>query len=492
MERLSVRRTVFSLLTALILPLGAFADVTTELVESGFAWPVLMTAPAGDARLFVVEQRGTVRIVKDGVLLTEPFLDIDSLVAGVSQWSERGLLGLAFDPEYDSTGHFFVNYTDGAGNTVVARYSVLGTDPDKADHSSAAVVLTQSQPYANHNGGMIAFGSDGYLYIGFGDGGAGGDPDGRAQNLQEWLGKILRIEVDSLPYSIPPDNPFAGNPNARDEIWANGLRNPWRLSFDRLTGDLWIADVGQGDYEEIDFQPASSPGGENYGWDKMEGFHCFEPPANCGEDTLTLPVHEYDHTSGDCSVTGGYRYRGTLAPELAGRYIFGDYCSNRIWAMEWDGDTVVAVTSLTTQLNPDGRIAGLSAFGEDGFGELYVVSRGTGANGKIYRIVAETTGVGGDAGLPSTLRLGPSQPNPFSTFTRFDLGVDRPGEVSIRVYDVAGREVRRLFRGFRGTGTGTFEWDGRDSAGRETASGVYLLRAERGESVTTRRVHIVR
>ncbi|MFH1279216.1 MAG: PQQ-dependent sugar dehydrogenase [Candidatus Eisenbacteria bacterium] len=483
---------VVPVLFGLLLAPAAHAEVTTELVATDLAWPVFATAPEGDDRLFIVEQRGVVRVWKEGALLAEPFLDIDSLVAGVSQFSERGLLGLAFDPAYDSTGHFFVNYTNNAGTTIVARYTVQGTDPDKADHSSAEIVLTQSQPFSNHNGGMLAFGSDGYLYIGFGDGGAGGDPNEVAQNLLEWLGKILRIDVGSLPYSTPPDNPFFGNPNARDEIWALGVRNPWRFGFDRATGDLWIADVGQGSYEEIDFQPASSPGGENYGWDNMEGFHCYEPPVDCGADTLVLPIHEYDHSAGNCSVTGGYRYRGSLAPELAGLYLFGDYCSNRIWAMEWAGDSVVAITSLTAELNSDGQVSGLSAFGEDGSGELYMVSRGTGLNGKVFRIVPGSTGIGGAESLPSTLRLGSPMPNPFANSTRFDLGVNRPGEVTVRVYDVAGREVRRLESGFRGAGTGAFEWDGRNSSDREMPSGVYFVRAERGDAVTTRRVHLIR
>ena len=263
------------------------------------------------------------------------------------------MLGLAFHPDYTTTGFFYVNYTDNLGDTVVARYTVSAKDPNVADPDSAQTVLTQDQPFSNHNGGQVAFGPDGYLYIALGDGGSGGDPQENGQNLNTWLGKILRVDVngDDFPgdpnrnYAVPPDNPFVSDPNALDEIWAYGVRNPWRCTFDRVTGDFFIADVGQGAWEEINFQPAASPGGENYGWDVLEGGlhgpqpvpggNCFEdfPQGSCNaflNGGSTLPVLEYSHSFG-CSVTGGYRYRGQLYPQLDGIYFYSDLCSGIIW-----------------------------------------------------------------------------------------------------------------------------------------------------------------
>jgi glucose/arabinose dehydrogenase len=472
---------------------SAFAAVKTELVAGGFRFPLYVTAPPGDDRLFIVEQRGMVWIHRGGATLPDPFLDIDSLVSAVSQFSERGLLGLAFDPDFDSNRFFFVCYTNNSGNSVLARYEVLAGNPDKADHSSAEIVLTQTQPFANHNGGMIEFGPDGYLYLGFGDGGSSGDPDENGQDLTTLLGKLLRIDVSSLPYTVPPDNPFVGVPGAEAPIWALGLRNPWRWSFDRQTGDLWIGDVGQGEWEEVDRQPASSGGGENYGWDQMEGFHCYEPPSNCGSDSLDLPIHEYPHGA-ECSITGGYVYRGAAAPELGGRYLFGDYCSGKVWSLTYDvaGDSVLQVTDLTSQLNPTGRINGLSSFGEDGFGEVFLVSRASADTGAVYRIVTDPTGVEGRESLPSTLRLGRPEPNPFAERTRFALAHDpsAAADVTVRVYDAAGRAIRTLASGVRSSGE--IEWDGRSDGGDFIASGTYFIRLIDGAKSETRRVTFIR
>ena len=256
--------------------------IQLQLVVSGLNLPVTVTnAGDGSGRLFIVQQTGQIRILNGGTLLPTPFLNISGLV---SCCGEQGLLGLAFHPDYANNGFFYVNYTNVAGNTVVARYEVSPTDPNVADPNSAQTVLTQNQPFSNHNGGQLAFGPDGYLYIALGDGGSGGDPQENGQNLQTWLGKILRVDIngDDFPgdpnrnYAVPPGNPFVGDPNALDEIWAYGVRNPWRCTFDRLTGDFFIADVGQNAWEEINFQPAASAGGENYGWDVLEGMHCFE------------------------------------------------------------------------------------------------------------------------------------------------------------------------------------------------------------------------
>ena len=346
--------------------------ITLEPVANGLTNPVSITH-AGDSRLFITLQRGLVMIHDGTRVLPEPFLDVRSLVTSND---ERGLLSIAFPPHYAQTGLFYVNYTNLGGNTVVARYSV-SPDPNRANPSSAVPILTIAQPFANHNGGQLQFGPDGYLYIGMGDGGSGGDPGNRAQNLGDLLGKMLRIDVDSAsPYAIPPSNPFAGA-GARPEIWSYGLRNPWRFSFDRATGDLWIADVGQGTWEEIDFQPVTSIGGENYGWRRMEGTHCFNPSSNCNPGNLVLPVIEYNHGVG-CSVTGGYVYRGTRSPRLIGRYIYGDFCSGRIF-----GATRSANGAVTTGQLVDVPF-NISTFGEDVNGEIYVGDYG---NGIVYRLV---------------------------------------------------------------------------------------------------------
>jgi glucose/arabinose dehydrogenase len=355
-----------------------------ELVAEGLSRPVYLTAAPGDRdRLFVLEQAGRIRLIREGSLLPDPFLNIEDLVVDLSGYDERGLLGLAFHPDYARNRYFFVNYVDGQNRTVIARYRT-GSNPDRADRQSAETVLTIDQPYSNHNGGMLAFGPDGFLYVATGDGGSGGDPQGRAQDLTSLHGKLLRLDVDTLPYDTPPGNPFAGPGEPLDEIWAYGLRNPWRFSFDRQTGDLWIADVGQNRREEINFEPAGQ-GGRNYGWNIMEGRECFQPPANCDQSGLTLPVHEYDHDNG-CSVTGGYVYRGAALSGLRGHYLFGDWCSGRIWSLRLRNGTAVDLTERTAQLVPgEGReIDQVASFGEDGAGELYIVDY----DGEIYRIVA--------------------------------------------------------------------------------------------------------
>jgi glucose/arabinose dehydrogenase len=316
-------------------------------------------------------------MIFDGVqILNAPFLDIRSLVGS---GGEKGLLSVAFHPQYAQNGFFYVNYTDRASSfhTDIARYSVSATDPNRADPASARILLEINQPFANHNGGQLQFGPDGFLYIGMGDGGSGGDPGNRAQNTSELLGKMLRIDVNASPYAVPPSNPFIGRSGFRPEIWALGLRNPWRFSFDRSTGDLWIADVGQGSFEEIDYQPATSIGGENYGWRRMEGTHCFNPSSNCTDGALVLPVVQYDHSGGACSVTGGYVYRGARYPRLVGMYIYGDYCNGVIWGATRRTDGSVVSTVLTD--------AGflISTFGEDANGEIYVADHG---NGRIHHV----------------------------------------------------------------------------------------------------------
>jgi glucose/arabinose dehydrogenase len=344
---------------------------------SGLASPTaITTAGDGSGRLFITLQGGTIKLFDGSKLQT--FLDISPLV---SNGAEQGLLSTAFHPQYGSNGFFYVNYTNTAGATVIARYRV-SANPDVADPNSAVILLTIAQPFDNHNGGQLQFGPDGYLYIGMGDGGSAGDPGNRAQDLGQLLGKLLRIDVNSAAPYIPPTNPFVGTPGARGEIWARGLRNPWRFSFDRLTGDLFIADVGQSSREEVDFQPANSTGGQNYGWRRMEGTACFNPSSGCNDGSLTLPIIEYDHSQG-CSITGGYRYRGTGSPSLFATYLFGDLCSGRIWGATEAGGGAWTITQLL-----DTSLV-ISTFGEDESGEL-LVAHYDAVNGAIYRIVEQT------------------------------------------------------------------------------------------------------
>ena len=358
-------------------PAGSGAGL--QEVVSGLSFPLYLTAPAGDlARLFVVEKTGGIRIVKDGVLLPDPFLDLS---AQVSSGSEQGLLGLAFDPDYATSGRFVVHYTDLAGNTALARFQV-SADPDRADPASGQVVLTASQPFANHNGGQVTFGPDGFLYLGLGDGGSSGDPGNRGQDLSDLLGSILRIDVRTGdPYTVPPDNPFTAQPSARPEVWSYGLRNPWRFSFDRANGDLYIADVGQNQFEEIDVSSADAGGGKgvNYGWSIMEGTHCFHA-ARCDQTGLTLPVLEYNHNQG-CSVTGGYVYRGSAIPELQGHYFYADFCQGWVRSFRYAGGVATEETSWPA-LSTGGSIV---SFGEDAAGELYILEAG----GRVSRIVPQ-------------------------------------------------------------------------------------------------------
>ncbi|MGQ0811782.1 MAG: PQQ-dependent sugar dehydrogenase [Nitrospiraceae bacterium] len=345
------------------------------IVSKGLQEPLFLThASDGSGRLFIVEQPGRIRIVEHGGLVETPFLDIS---AKVLTGSERGLLGLAFHPDYRKNGRYFVNYTrkpDGA--TVLAEYH--RSDLPNRSQAVEKVLMVVPQPYANHNGGMVAFGPDRLLYVGLGDGGSGGDPQNRAQNRDELLGKLLRIDVDhGEPYAIPPDNPFAST-GGRPEIFAYGLRNPWRFSFDRLTGHLWAGDVGQGDWEEVDVIRR----GGNYGWRLMEGRHCYEPKRACEDMAagLVSPVAEYARRGGRCSVIGGYVYRGKMVPALQSAYLFGDYCSGELFVLD-------GVVSTSSSGSPEVLLkTGLhiTSFGEDEGGELYVTDHG----GTVHRLAA--------------------------------------------------------------------------------------------------------
>ena len=353
-------------------------DLQLDLVPvvTGLSSPVYLTAPAGDARLFVVEQPGRIRVVKNGQLLTTPFLDISArTLAG----GERGLLSMAFDPQYASNGYFYVYFTSAPnGDLVVERYGgAVGADVASA---TPTPVITIPHPGAsNHNGGLVMFGPDGMLYMGTGDGGGGGDPNGNGQNTNVLLGKLLRLDVRTLPYAIPSSNPFAGQAGKRGEIWAYGLRNPWRFAFDRGSAPslLYVADVGQNRYEEVNVAPSTSAG-LNYGWNVMEGLHCYPSGDACSRTGLQLPAIEYGNPSIGCSVTGGFVYRGAAIPEAIGQYFYSDYCRGFLASMSGSADA-----GFTTRTWSVPSVGNVLSFGEDAQGELYVLS----ASGTVYRIV---------------------------------------------------------------------------------------------------------
>ena len=347
-------------------------------VASGLNAPLFLTSPPGDqTRAFVVEQGGRIRIIRNDALVPAPFLDLSSKI---STGGEQGLLGLAFHPQYAANGRFVVYYTNTSGDIRIASYKV-SADPDVADPASEQIVLAVPHPsFSNHNGGMVVFGPDGKLYAGIGDGGSGGDPNGNGQNRNTLLGKLVRLDVSAAGQaSVPPDNPFAGQSGVRPEIWAYGLRNPWRFSFDRQTGDLYIGDVGQNAREEIDVSTGQTGAGRglNFGWKIMEGTACFSPSSGCNRSGLTLPVIDYGHGDG-CSVTGGYVYRGSLAPALRGHYFYADYCSGWVRSFLFAGGRATQPLDWAA-LRPGGQI---TSFGEDARGELYVMV----SSGKVFRI----------------------------------------------------------------------------------------------------------
>jgi glucose/arabinose dehydrogenase len=354
--------------------LGA-VKIRLQRLASGLSSPVFVThAGDGSGLLYVVEQTGRIRVFERSGTARGTFLDI---AGRVQSGGERGLLGLAFHPEYESNGRFFVYFSDNAGDNVVSEFTRRSATA--ADPGSERVLLRMDDPFSNHNGGWLSFGPDGFLYIATGDGGSGGDPLGNGQSLGTLLGKILRVDVNGgSPYAIPPDNPFAGRDGARKEIWAYGLRNPWRNSFDRATGDLWIADVGQNSVEEVNVQKSSSKGGGNYGWNTMEGNSCFRS-SSCNRSGLIRPVVQYPTADG-CAVTGGYVYRGAAFPTLVGAYFFADYCNGRIFAL----DAARALRDPVSERRVLDTEISISSFGEDEAGELYVVGLG----GTVHRLLA--------------------------------------------------------------------------------------------------------
>lgn len=472
----------------------ADTPLAVERVAFGFAFPVFATSPPGDTtRFFICEQHtGRIKILNLQTRATNavPFMTQSS----VAQGGEQGLLGLAFHPQYAANGRFFVYYTRVAdGFNVLKRYTV-SANPDIADTTSGVTLLIfpKYQPTQNHNGGWIAFGPDGYLYVAVGDGGM---TTYTAQSDTTRLGKILRLDVDGgEPYAIPPSNPFAGEPSPKDEFWAKGLRNPWRNSFDRATGDLVVTDVGAMLWEEVNHQPGSSAGGENYGWDKFEGYVRFNCPNPCDSSGLTRPVHVYAHGAGDCAIAGGYTYRGAAIPDLQGTYFFGDYCSGRIWSMRIAGGVATEVTNRTLELQPGGGMDMdfITSFAEDNRANLYVLNM----DGDLYRIVADVTGVPGEADADGAARgaiaLAPPSPNPARGPVTLRAQLERAQHVRLRVLDASGRVVRTVADAALAAGSHTFAWDLCDDDGARAAAGAYVIRLESAGAVVAQKTTILR
>ena len=384
--------------------------LTTELFVTGLNSPVDLTfAPGDPSRIFIVEQRGVIRVVENGTLLSTPFLNIDPDVAS---GGERGLLGLAFHPDYQTNGRFFVNYTNNGGNTRIAEFNV-SANPNVANPTRVQFIALIAQDFSNHNGGGVKFGADGKLYVGMGDGGSGNDPNNRAQNGNSLLGKMLRYDVDLPSPFIPTDNPFLSDPNTLDAIWHTGLRNPWRFSFDRDTGDMWIGDVGQNAREEIDFVPAGM-GGMNLGWRCKEGTRCTGlSGCSCTNTSLVDPIQEYNTSGGNCSVIGGVVYRGAAIPDLDGTYFYADFCSNRIWSLRYDGVNVTDFQQRQQELAPPtGSLSNITCIGEDFDGEIYFC-----VSNRVYKLIPEPpqcgftnycTAVAGSSGVPAVITAGGS------------------------------------------------------------------------------------
>ncbi len=466
---------------------SAHGQIASSLVVDGLSYPTVMATPRGESnRLFVVEQRGAIRIVENGVLLPTPFLDIDHLVHDdYVPIQEVGMVGLVFHPNYEQNGHFYVVYYSNIAESVIERYTV-SADPNIADPASAKAILVIDQPHPWHNVYALAFGpNDGYLYIGSGDG--GWNQEANAQADDSLHGKLLRIDVDNGdPYAIPPTNPFVGAAPL-DEIWAKGLRNPYRANFDRATGDLYIPDVGLATWEEVNFQPAASLGGENYGWAVMEGPDCHDPPVGCEDSTLVQPVHVYEH-GGDpfrCSIAGGVVYRGSAIPSLVGHYMYADYCSGFVWTLKMVGGAATEHADRTVALAPGGGrdLAWLVGVFEDGAGELYLLDR---EDGELFKVVPATTAVVTQAPL-SGFWMSAAHPNPFATSAEVRLRLAGEDPYHVGVYSASGRSVRHLASG-SGSGELRVVWDGRDASGAAVPSGIYWIRAQQGTEAGGARV----
>ncbi len=414
----------FTLLFLLITTFSFSQEVYVDLFVNGFSNPTDIQN-AGDDRLFVTEKAGLIKIIYPGGNINPtPFLDITSIVINPGgNYDERGLLGLAFHPDYANNGYFYVNYINNSGNSQISRFTVSAGDPNVADPNSELQILSVSQPFSNHNGGCLQFGPDGYLYCGFGDGGSAGDPGNRAQNLNLFLGKMLRIDINNTSngnnYAIPADNPFVGDPNALDEIWSYGLRNPWRFSFDFNTNNLWIGDVGQGNIEEVNREDEGD-GGLNYGWRCYEGSQPYNTSGCPNQTELTFPIAEYTHSGGNCSITGGYVYRGTMYSDISGLYFYADFCSGEIGTIDYSNN----------QTNHGSYPGSWVSFGEDVNNELYIVDN----FGSIYKIRGGVLGY-------SNFNKNDVMMYPNPTSDTLQVSITNNKIKNINIYDIKGNIV---------------------------------------------------
>jgi len=477
------------LISARLILLLPYSIIVSEvLIEEAFPNLVftrpldIQYSPDGSDRLFVVEQEGYIHVFENDPFVENKtmFLDIRDRIVFEG---ERGLLGLAFHPDYENNGYFFVNYT--APNplrTVVSRFQVTD-DPDVGDELSEYIIIEINQPFSNHNGGQIVFGPDGYLFIGMGDGGWGGDPYNHAQDLTTLLGAMLRIDVDTVAvsshYGIPVDNPFTTDTlGYRDEIYAYGFRNPWRFSFDSASNTCWIADVGQDIYEEIDILEY----GGNYGWNIMEGFNCYDPATNCDTTGLILPVYTYDHSIGE-SITGGFVYRGTLVPDIYGKYIFADFEYGDVWSLEYDGENSPEVISLG-DLGP----YSVASFGVDQQDELYICS----FDGKIYKFAQTYSAINHGALTLNKFLLHQNYPNPFNPVTALHYDLPEDAMVNISIYDMAGRVVKTLVNDQQTAGYRSIQWNAANDLSQPVSAGVYLYTIKAGDFRQTRKMLLLK
>jgi len=464
--------TVFSILFIhqILFAQNPNIQLTQAYPNLTFTSPLYLTySNDGTNRIFVIQQNGIIKVFPNDSNVTaanaKTFLDISNKISASS--GEEGLLGLTFHPNFTSNGYFYIDYTaPNPLHTVIARFKVSSGNPDKADSLSEYQVLTINQPFTNHNGGTMMFGMDGYLYIGMGDGGSGGDPNNNAQNTQVLLGKMLRLNVnDTTPttrYTIPTTNPFYNNPAAgKGEIFCWGMRNPWKYSQDAVTGLIYCGDVGQNLWEEVDI----IQGGKNYGWRITEGYACYNPPANCDTTGITMPIKVYGHTSGSCAITGGYVYRGARRPELQGAYIYGDYCSGLVWMLRYNNGTVTSDSLLTT------LPSALSSFGVDQYNELYFVGYTT---GKIYKFNLSSRALGiNNSGnnIPVKYSLNQNYPNPFNPSTVISYSIPENTFVTLKIYDINGREITTLVNTFQAAGNYNINFSLNNT---EIASGIYF------------------
>ncbi len=468
---------------------SASPRVTAMPVVSGLEEPVYLTAPPGDStRLFVLEQEsGKIKIVREGALLPTPFLTLRDLDGG----GEKGLFSMAFHPNYAANDYFYVSYSR-AGGSAVRRYRV-SADPDRADTTSGIDIIYFPSTAPIHFGGWIGFGPDGYLYLARGD----GSYSWHAQRDGIRSGKILRLDVDgAFPYDIPPTNPYADSPSPKNEFWSRGLRNPWRCSFDRATGDLYIADVGYTRWEEVNFQPASSPGGENYGWDKLEGEEIFYCPDPCDTSGLVKPLALFEHSEEKlfCAIVGGYVYRGAGIPGLEGSYFLADFCADSgydVWTLRMVDGVATEITDRTDEIEGSGvQLRYISSFGEDALGELYLCDLSAGI---VYKIVADSTGIAASRSASArALSLQTRGPNPGHGVVELTAGWPRAQRASIRIFDSAGRLVRTLGTGTLGDGAWSGGWDSRDDTGAGVTPGIYFVRLSSGKESAVRKITVLR